>query len=278
MMRTAFFCLVFILVSFSGIGQSKKSLPWTYRRPLFADGNGGKGENILWHSVLSRHVEGLPCGSWVSCSASRGYTALVMNYSIKDLYQLAYAMEEDSILSCLEIPESRTLLYAKDSSKYVSDIGGVPHPENTYTYQLWAPPTSFTELKQKMQQDLKRYFGLEVEIKKKKMKCWVLTAEDTALIATRGGKFDKKTQRHKGLMIKNLPFSWLVRTLHENIEGSPIIDEVRYKGHIDIDLEADLADPLAIDRALQHYKMRLRQETRKIDVLILKEPKEGKVD
>ena len=274
-MKETFFCFIFGLLLISTYGQSKKSLPWTYRKPLFVEGNGGNGEGITWHSVLSGHVEGLPCGSWVSCSDFRGYTVLAMNFPIKDLYQLAYATIDDSILMCMEIPESRTILDAKDSSKYVSVINNVEHPENTYTYQLLVPKTNFTELKVKMQEDLKRYFGLEVSIKKRKMKCWVLSADDPSQIYSHGGKFDKVTRRHEGLMIKNLPIAWLIRTLEENIQGYPIINSINYRGNIDFEIMADLSDPISIDQAIQKYKMHLKLQTRKVDILILKETKKA---
>ncbi len=166
------------------IGEKNDTLlAFKFSKPLFVKGNAGDGNTILCYSLLSKYVKNMPTAGRYCYPGDSNSMIFCYTWPIKGLFQMAFS----DYLNGWFIPDNRTILQVEDTAKYVFNINGVIQWKNLYAYQLFAPYRSADSLKKMMQQDLMRYFGLEAHMEKKIMKCWVLTAEDTSLLITKGG-------------------------------------------------------------------------------------------
>ena len=242
-------------------------------RPLFVGSNGGDGSAIVYYSMISKYVEGIPSISGVfnTMNGNSSY-AIGFSQTIKELFQIAY----NDFLNQWRVPDNRTLLQVADSSLYVFTIASKNHYENFYNYQLITPIKTRSEMQRLMQEDLKRYFNLEAGFEKKKTMCWVLQSLDTSLLASRGGPFiDDWDQPNFALRMHNSSLRDLERRFIYNIFDQsihPFVNEIRMNGKIDLELvNFRKEDPSSIISALAKYRISLRLEEREIPVLVIRD-------
>jgi thiol-disulfide isomerase/thioredoxin len=249
--------------------------------PLFLDGNGGYPKKIYGQSVFAKANDSLSFNAGLSADSVGGYSVLCASMAIKDLYSLAYSKRVGPIYSggkdvLWRLLPNRVLLEMKDTTKYVAWVNHELHRQYLYTYQFLSKPTTQEKIQEMMQSDLKRYIGLDVYWEKRKMKCLVLTAEDTSLINYKTGKVQFAVVQN--LNLNKVTISYFILGLENFVSAYgnspyPIVDETNYRGLLgDISADINTSDFLILDKALQKYKMHLTLENREIDVLILKEP------
>lgn len=250
-----------------------KPVPVSLFRPLFINQNGGDGSELMYFSVLSEYVKGIPSISGIFESPDRQKSfAVGFSQTIKSLFQIAYNDFENQWY----IPDNRTILLVNDTGKYVFRLNGKNHYENFYNYQLITPWKSYEEMRRMMRDDLKKYFNLEAFMKKKKMKCWVLTSSDTNLIHSPGGAVaDQWDLGEFRFVLKNVPVKTLERRFIYNLlEHSqfPFVNETCVRGNIDLQLDNIQLDNIeSIQQALKKWKLTLKLEYREVRYLIIKE-------
>ncbi len=256
--------------------KTDEGLPYTFYRPLFVYGNGGNADQLMYHSVLSGYIEGLPSIVGILADTAKSYfTIKVFNADIRHLYQIAYNDVNSEGSGMFGIPSNRTMLQVKDTSDIVSTLEGVWHGSRTYCYELIVPRHSKGEMKRIMQEDLKRYFNLDVTIKKKKMKCLVLRCEDLSVVSSKGGKNTETNYINAlGVDMVNVPFkNLLIKLKHEYLKDLPypFLDETGITGNIDMKIDADMYDWKVLSQALEKYGMDLSLREREVEILILSE-------
>ena len=243
-------------------------------KPLYVNGNGGNGRGIICYSMLSKSSQNTAVTSGYFYEGDSNSTMNAFSWNIKGLFQIAF----NDYLNELNIPENRTILHVKDTSKYVFYINGKIQHSNLYNYQLFAPYRSAAELKKMMQQDLMRYFNLEAHIEKRWMKCWVMTAEDTALLLTKGGDYaNGMSDQDYSIVIRNVPDTDLpFRFIYNFFSKSPypFISDIHMKSHIDILVDnIDFNDANAVVLAIKKkYKINILLQDRLVDILVINEP------
>jgi len=237
--------------------------------PLFVNGNGGDGSGIQYLSVLSKYI---PDASSTYCFESTEFKT-VTNFSIKYLYQMAYNDDGQYV------PHNRTILDVKDSSKYTGQPNNPNDSDRLYTYQLYVPHTSRERFFGMMRADLARYFGLKARLEKRKMLCYVLSAEDSSLLVS-GPKPDRwgaRSVHDFEIYYQNGTVSDLIGRIVHSIDyfvysKYPMVDHTEIIGNVEIILECDVSNPNALDKALyEKYKMHLKLQESTVDVLILSE-------
>ena len=247
---------------------------WDIERPLYVNGNGGDGKSIICYSVLAHSPKGFAtCGGYYNPGEK---TSSIYAYGspIKGLFQFAF----NDYLNGYDIPMNRTVLQVKDTSKYVWYLNGVTQWQNCYNYQLIAPYRSAESLKKMEREDLMRYFDLEAHMEKRMMKCWVMTAEDTSLLKTKGGFHET------GISVKD--FTLTIRNEPDSVIGHlfkyiifydsphPFVNDIHMKSHADVFLEnINYESQEAVIRALyDKYKINIRLEDHLVDILVISEP------
>jgi len=150
-------------------------------QPIFVNGNGGdrSSDVFIWSSSLTEGQKDLGAEALIFHEEGFGYGIISTGSSIFSLYGHAYnnRLREWDYFDFL--PLSRMELIAKDTSKYHWS----KTERNYYNYQLLSGvPKSREQLLKMMQDDLRRYFELDVKWEKRSKKCLVLSMFDSTKV------------------------------------------------------------------------------------------------
>jgi thiol-disulfide isomerase/thioredoxin len=244
--------------------------------PIYVNGNGGNRSSdlFLWTSSLTKGPDDIVAGSYLNADSVSGYYILVTGGGIAQLYGHAYYDRYDDYKFFDFVPKARIEVNAKDTTRYFR----TPNGARIYNYQLISgKPKTPAELQVMMQEDLDRYFGLDVKWEKRRKKCVVLEVFDSSLVKGKSLMGDFK-MRDKELIIDSLT----LRDLRSNLEiasayrrrNYPIIVENTYKGLITgirLKTDEDLSNPAVLDKFLSKFGIHVRTEMRETEVLVLRE-------
>ncbi len=243
--------------------------------PLYNYGNNASGKELKWSTTLSKYMHYIPWieGFHISDSIS---SITAFNESIKRLYQIAFN-DDTGYGDLYYLNDNRLEFNIKDTTKYVFKINGEYQYDNFYCYQAILPRMSVKELKLIMQADLKKYFGLNARMIKMNRLCWVLSAKDTMLFKSKGGKesgnWDGSSFTSK---FTNAPFEEVrsyIQYQQIGLSPYPFINEINCNENVDLTLEGLIQnEPNTLIRALKKNGIMLKLENRDIDVLVIDEP------
>jgi thiol-disulfide isomerase/thioredoxin len=250
-------------------------VPYDLHKPLLVNGNGGKGDGFMAHSLLSKYIPGLIRASGI-VGDKKGEAIVMNDRDVRKLYEFAYDKGDyDEGRGKFGIPDYLTVLELSDTTPYCYVEPAPGEPENTFCYELRVPePMDFQVLKSMMKEDLNRYFHLRAHMEKRKASCWILEANDTTLIASRGGMKKKDINRY-AVEMQNIILSEFITLLQHYFMASnpyPIIDETGVRGAVDIKFNADLHSPESLNKAMAPYKMHFSKKDCLVDMLILQDP------
>jgi len=195
-------------------------------KPIFVAGNGGDGEQIIWHSVLSKAPGGLAGAAMI-----RNNKVIMQQTTIEILYQCAYGNPSNPLYynRLTRLPKSRIVFEG------IEDLD----MEELYVYELTAPEeSSREELLSVMQQDLARYLRLTAHWEKRDVPCLVLRASDTSKLSkvkrqdypAVWSNTNELTVHIENATMPEL-FFWMERNPFINLR-MPLIDETGYNGRI----------------------------------------------
>lgn len=253
--------------------------------PLFLSGNAGNGRELMWHSMLSSRIDGLPSLSLVSVDSTDNKSKiLVQNSTIQSLLSLAYGTPRhplyDNYLS--KVPFGRIKLEVPDSSKYLLRVKGEYKWENLYTYEMQPPHwKAEEELLRMMQEDLNRYFSIKVTWEKQKVRCLVLKMTDSTLLDKLSIKKEFplvwSSANNMTVNIENCSADQLVFWMEKSSAlagiNTPIINETGYrKNLIGIHMKGiNVGDWSHWSKGLEKFGLTLEMAYREIDVLVVRE-------
>jgi thiol-disulfide isomerase/thioredoxin len=275
-----------IRAALSGTGfqfRAKQEVQLEKDKPLFINGNGGSGEQLLYQSALSTR---LPAN--IGGTARRKDRILAYNIPLPDLYFESYSeifrFHDLHNRLLLEVSDSlrQRLLWEKPSTltgDYATDAPFLDWmDENQYCYSLFLPKEYPREvLNAIMREDLNRlfgqYLGIQGSLQRRKVDCLVLVRTTRKDLLTSKGAPAQRISDEQTFQLHNKPFRQLVSALqYENkLQPLPIVDESGYTGNIDIRLPQPLHDLDQLRAALQAYGLDLRPARRKLDMLVISE-------
>lgn len=233
-----------------------------------------------YFSCLMRRIKGRPSGgdSWLTDSVTRkrmGYRTTTS--TILDLYKMAWGNAQDggrfryNNRLVLEVKQPSYYLYPEDLSQLGQWVD-----DHCYEYAIRIPVARADEFYNLMRQDLDRYFGLEIKIEKRTLKCLLLVRTSVKdKIKTAGGK--PMIQSGEGLTIRNYPVDYLVSNIafDNNIYPFkfplPVVNETAYTDKIDIDLSVDMKNIPALRKELNKYDLDIIVGQKDLEVLVIKE-------
>jgi thiol-disulfide isomerase/thioredoxin len=256
---------------------------WVIPQPLFSD---EWKNSVQYSSVLTKAKN----ENWVeSVTDKKNYSTMVFrSHSVVKLYQMAY----NEGLKYSFDRAGRTIIELSDSLKYVRPTSTLHLDEwrlkYGYNYLLTVPKHRESELFEIMQSDLSRFFDITATVEERMMTSLVLvrtSANDK--LATAGGKKASRfyiTSAIRDVIdsirhVRNLPFDKFITTLSLYIEYNfeiPFVNEVDYKGNIDIAINGAVMDSLNLEllsKSLKTYDLDLIVSTRPVKVLVLKDRK-----
>ncbi|PVY40890.1 TlpA family protein disulfide reductase [Pontibacter virosus] len=263
--------------------KEKREVRLEKDQPLFVNGNGGTGEQLLYQSALSTRLP-------VDIGGTAHYKDRILAYNVPlpQLYFKAFSEkfhfhdEQNRLL--LEVSDTlrQRILWEKSEKLTGNDTIDAPFrnwmDRNQYCYSLVFPSEQpRAVMNALMLEDLNRlfgaYLGVQGSLQRRKVDCLVLvrtTRRD--LLASAGGAAQRNVDEQT-FELRNKPFRHLLSALqYENMfQPLPLVDETGYTGHIDIRLPQPLNDLDQLRQALQAYGLDLRPARRKMDMLVLSE-------
>lgn len=246
-------------------------MDFNINKPLFANGNGGRSDRILYRSTLCKYIDGLGVKQGIQKDS---FTMRVfdINRPILSLYSTA-----------MNGIGNRVILEVKNRTHYINDgfeAWDVWIEENGYGYEIIVPAhTPLPTIHKLMLQDLNRYLNLNGYQEKRLVACWalIIKGKTDSLFRTQGGKPEAKYG--KGIqdnIFHNQPVSILISAMNSQVQAHSlvpiVIDETHYTGNIDLELHVkDIHNIPAVREALQHYGLDLIPVKRELEMFVLTE-------
>ncbi len=260
--------------NFGKAARQKHDLKVAYNEnlPLFIGGNGGNGNNMIFHTVLTKYQEGLAAGWLVTRKKDSDYLKITgWNQSILKLFALSYHDRGYFV-------KNRIVIEAKDRLPLVwpEDSNIVDWKRKyTYCYEIILPKEQEATAFSLMRQDLARSFPQYGAIlEKRKLKCLVLQRTSTIDKLKSSGGNSLVNVGEFGCVLQNSFLSQFFNRL-ENLylynSKLPLFNETGYKGRIDLKVDANLSDVKAVNAELAKYDLKFIEEEREIDMLVIRD-------
>lgn len=241
----------------------KKDIPYSTAKLLFTQGNGGES-SYLYRSLLTNYSDGLRSASGTGYTKERKvYRIYNVNATIERLFLQAY-------------PEYRSLSKRRINFT-IPNAPGWDKPENSYlwksrhlfTYELDLPPCLPGEAQYKMQEDLKRYFNLQISQEQRPTDCLVIrqiansSRHTMPVIASRTNFYDNA---EKTKSFESYPINEVIKLLNTD-SAVPLINESGYTGNINLSIARDMPDANSLQRSLKSQGIMATIEKRNINYL-----------
>lgn len=235
--------------------------------PLFVNGNGGSGKNILYRSIITGYADGLAVGFAKDEDSNKLVRRLCYtNATLLNLYTAAYKKN---------IGTSRLILEGIDKDKLIRNKATVDWNtwkyDNTYCYEtILASPTPIDEVYKKMREDLFNGFGYKFGAEKRKVKCFVLQYMGAIKVPVnrerkpQNGSIDKNT----GHYIYNNTIQFVCNLL-EDRWNIPVLDESSYEDPVDMEFNTDVTNIPAIREILKKYGFALIETEREMEMVVI---------
>ncbi|GGH01483.1 hypothetical protein GCM10007415_42010 [Parapedobacter pyrenivorans] len=272
--------------------SQKSEVAFDAANPLFLNGNGGDGSNMLYQSVISGRLQARVAGA-----ARQSPNAIIAyNQSVENLYCIAFQSRRLPYLTPSAI--ERYIKYEIDDSlKYRVSSQMRPTDDteararwamaNVYCYNLVLPKgNNEIDVDERMVSDLNHFFeshlNLTVTYEKRKVKVLALVkTEDYKSITTRGGEsYDYADAKQPILKLQNKSLYTLIDYLNVALQHNlkrnpeiyrlPLVDESGIDGNVDLSLEADLGDLESIRKALRKHGLNLVEKFATINMIVFK--------
>jgi thiol-disulfide isomerase/thioredoxin len=225
--------------------------------PLLGTENGKMGE-VKYHSVVTGYKNTLnnSCLVKVPANANENSIIRITNSSLFELCLLAYGRTE-----FFKEMDNSKYFYIKRYPAYLTDfrfknqffdqLDDLKY-NNGFCYELIMPAKEPKMLLKAMQEDLKRYFNLKIDIKRKLADCLTLVSINKKHAKSKGGNpvFEKDNY---GIKLVNQPVSKLIEALEYYLvtpEKPTIIDNTKINSTIDLELIVDLEEDIKVVRKI----------------------------
>jgi thiol-disulfide isomerase/thioredoxin len=174
------------------------------------------------------------------------------------------------------IPDNQMLLHVADPVAFVNTENSGTNTawyDNSWSYDLTSPPVSLARLRNLIQDDLRRMFGISMKKDSAKLKCFVIKATDRVnrFFSKKDGEqiicTEWRSNRHfaRGVPMKDVLTELNLRTT------VPIIDSTGGIPPVDMDLPGDLRDTEALIACLKAVGFEVREDKRVFPVVIFKQ-------
>jgi thiol-disulfide isomerase/thioredoxin len=239
--------------------------------PLFIDGNGGKPDGLIFHSVLTHHQKGLNYEYTRKPLDDTSKIRLTFkNYPV--IFLFGHAMGAKN--GAYGIKKMRFLV--RDTSKLLVTGDMLRWAEkNTYCYELVLPKAMESMKYEIMLNELKRFFPqYKVEIEKQEIEVLALIRLDSIdRLRSKGGEA-KNEFSGVHFELKNHYIHMLVSQLSLKYLQNyplPVMNDTGYKEKVDLMADADLSNVDSLNRALRNYGLLLKPTKKQINILVFRD-------
>jgi len=249
----------------------KDNLNYDLAKPLLIDGNGGNGNDLLYHSVITKYLDGVNGGGGTMTDSTGRFKIRAINASVLRLYQTAAQQNNLSLsLKNRVFWESKYKVFYKEAPQYDPSV-----QQDFYSYELILPSFDKPSAGTYMLEDLNRYFASVYNIKgtieKRRVICLVLNktsadAKHSTLGSVPG--IENSNDRQKWI---NQPFKVIFKALEYQFRDQPfpLVDQTGITANVDMMLPVN-GDLTAVNSDLLKYGLRLSKQECKIEMLVFK--------
>jgi hypothetical protein len=225
------------------------------------------GSTIKTASVITGYNAALPAAE-NEAETGEYKRLLVTNETVTGLCRLALHFY---------LPANRIILQTKHAELFSETPPVTNRGLWLYThllcYENILPAGSKLSCGQQLLDDLNRHLHITATVKKVKTRCYVVKIGNTIRLATRGGvpmtNFDSDNTTAKWM--RNLPASSLLSYLNTLPGMPPCLDETNFTARVDMQLNTDLGNVPALQKALSRYGLYLHSQERYIKMLVIKD-------
>jgi thiol-disulfide isomerase/thioredoxin len=246
--------------------------------PLWLEGNGREIKRIKYHSYIADHVyEDFPHGIAAVTKDSvsgKPFGIRAINIDLLDLITIAFGKYYQ--VDWVNTP-NRMILEIRDSSRYFAPPDKIKslnwYIENSYCYDLAVPISKSDKLFQFMQQDLERYFDLDIRIVRRSVNCIALVKKRSRNNTDNGASklFLKSSvynsiNRHK--MSKNI---FIANYIQPYFSSLPIVDNSGSEEIVNVDTFAPPGNYEDLIKQLHGIGFDLIETHENLNMLLIKE-------
>ncbi len=247
-------------------------IPYADSLPMLVGSNGGHGQNMLYHSLLTGFTEGLPGQISMKTIPGLGRKISVTNAPRIWLYKIAYA-EAGSFFD-----DARVIIKVQDTTLLNSSLYGSRYEDwmrkgNGFCYELILPAGQATDAHAMMRQDLKRYFPqYTASVENKLINVLALSvAMGKPLKASSGGTPSIELDKLE-IRARNVPLSQLVQRLNQSQNFMvAITDETGLNQKVDMDIHIGSRNAADLKKEFEKYGLVLSEARRQIKVLLIRD-------
>ncbi|MEJ5994393.1 redoxin domain-containing protein [Pedobacter sp. Du54] len=260
---------------YSSTQKQDKQIEFDKTKPLLINGNGGNGEKIVYHSILSGFIDGLKPGYTVSKPvAGESAKITLRNLPLTDFYDLAYGVGKEMFNS------NKRLLLVKDTTKFSNKARGSVYLNwlksgNGYSYELLTSEKFTPNRYQIMQEDLKRLFPeYECSVENQMRKCLVLVRTSTKDKIKSAGGTSSFSASAWGLRMENYGLPRLVAELNLFYLANspyPVVNGTDYKALVDMSFDTNMTSLTELNDALARYDLTLELKLMPINMLVIRD-------
>ena len=266
----------FINIEPLSLPVKKDVLSYDYSKPLKVE-----DDSFLYRSILTHYKPGLLnsigtlTAAYIKGKKIDKFTAI--NKDILSMFYAAYSEGPNLFMNRIELHINDTIALSP-FLKYINPDRKIIG-QNSFCYELVLPekiskPLFYTYLLE----DLNRLFPYKASIEKRKKVCWIVTNKNKALNPSTKGMPSKMIWKEGFLKdLNNQTMDVLVSYLNWEMDSIPVIDESKFKGSFDLELDAtpnnhgSYLDSKKIRKSLNKYGFDLQKAFRMVNVLVIKE-------
>lgn len=228
--------------------------------PLFINGNGGSGKQLLYRSTVSSYIPGLPSATYVTKdTAGLVKQILLTNQPILEFIKTAFQYFEYP-------PRFKWTPEIQEELDWEGRKGEW-FIENSYCYELITKPIPYEKALLQIREDIQRYFGYRAQIRNLVTSCYVIHT-DSILLKRFPAKTLKPIQDPSAKDKPVLHFQTLFDCAEflNQILPLPVVNESGYTKPVDIDISGVSAQDIElIKKALARYGIYITEAKRPLD-------------
>lgn len=250
---------------------------------ILVDGNGGENSNFLLRSVLAPSSSPPYAARMEAQQLDGKSTFQVAGVGLSMLYRYAYAGQPviggiDDPLYGEMYPE--LVLEIDDPSPFMVDGEST---EGRFAYSVsvgGGEEMDKRQLMEKMQSDLKIYFGYDVEIEARPIPYWALvtlTEQSQNNLRSSGGDSAYPVATYAGFTLENAPVQMLLSIIHSyhGHKGLPFVDETGIDHNVDVTVDALMPEFDEVREALRAVGLDLVKKKRSMSAIVIRDPVAG---
>lgn len=250
---------------------------YDHKQPLLIANNGGPGNEMVYHSLMSNYIEGVSSRYSYDADFHNSSTRLsLINMNLSWMYRIAYGE------GVRWLGKNRIRYDVVDTSRLINDTSGSVYRNwlqsgNGYCYEVILPENDNKDVFQIMQQDLKRLLPqYSVNLSRRPTKCLALIRTSTTDKLKSSGETTQVDFSSSGCILRNAGIGYFVGRLDAFfLQNSqyPIVDETGYKDPVDIEIKANLSNISEINKELKKYDLKLEEGIYETDILSISDRK-----